>query len=77
MGLSTKVNFSPVESNNQWTSLTFKRIQSPLEKYWQQIPTTDGLNVGKILHLLKWPVKIKQKTNFMQVDLYQITVSVS
>lgn len=56
------------------SSLTFNKLPNPLEKYLQRLPTTDGLDISKLLQFLRCLVNIKQETNLKQSDLYQILV---
>lgn len=75
LGLNTNFKLKSVESTSQYTSLTFNKLPNPLEKYLLQLPTTDGLDVGKLLQLLRCIVKLKHETQVTQSDLYQLLPS--
>lgn len=76
LGPNTNCKLQYLESKSQYNSLNFHKLPNRLEKYLLQLPTTDGLDVGKLLQLLKCNVKLKQETQvIVQSDLYQLLPS--
>ena len=66
---------STQQYNPQANSLFFNKLTNPLEKYLNEIPACDGLDINILLRFLRAIVRIQNETSLSQLELYELLPS--
>lgn len=64
----SKLALLPMDNNQAWNSM-FSKLPNPVMKYFENLPTCDGLKIEALLRFLNVMLKLKSETSLSQIQI--------